>query len=71
MYLNKTTLILLEKYFENANDFTLNEELLNRNMLSHGYMKRKIYDYECLQLLLVLNNLLFILNVETGKMINL
>lgn len=71
VYLNKTTLILLEKYFENANDFTLNEELLNRNMLSHGYMKRKIYDYECLQLLLVLNNLLFILNVETGKMINL
>lgn len=70
IYVNYSTIKILESLFQNANDFKLDKKILNRNMLDHGWNQRKIEGYECLQLLLVLNNLLFILNNETNIMLN-
>lgn len=67
-YINYSTICILTNLFEHAKDFTLSPNIFNRNMLDHGWMKRNIKPYECLQLLLVIQNLLYILNKETNIM---
>lgn len=67
-HLTYSTMTVLINLYAPANDFKLSVEIFNRNMLDHGWMKRKVYSYECLQLLLVIKNLLFILNKETDIM---
>lgn len=67
-HLTYSTMNVLINIFSNANNFTLRPYIFNRNMLDHGWMKRYIYPHECLQLLLILKNLLYILNKETDIM---
>ncbi len=67
-YVNYSTVKVLFKLYADTNNFTLDKSQLNRNMIDHGWAKRNINPYECLQLLLIINNILFILNNETNIM---
>jgi len=67
-YVNYSTIKVLFELYEDTKNFTLEKEKFNRNMIDHGWSKRNIKPYECLQLILIINNLLFILNNETSIM---
>ncbi len=48
----------LEKIFENANAFKTQPNVINRNFLLHGMISRTVQQKDCIQLFLVLYNLL-------------
>ena len=66
LYVNYSTVKVLYDIYKETNDFSLPTKKLNRNMIIHGWAKRSVKPYECLQLLLIVKNLVFILNYELG-----
>lgn len=52
----------LTKLFADAEDFSIPEYPINRNMLSHGMLKRKVEKKDCLQLFLLFRNLIMYIN---------
>lgn len=52
----------LAKLFADAEDFSIPEHPINRNMLSHGMLKRKVEKKDCLQLFLLFRNFIMYIN---------
>ena len=46
----------LPKLFIDANDFSIPEHIINRNLVSHGMLRRKVEKKDCLQLFLLFAN---------------
>lgn len=65
--LDYSLIIWLEKFFENANDFS--NKKLNRNMLLHGMYEKEITELEFFQLLNVVHNMVERLDDWKEKMI--
>ena len=65
--LDYSLIIWLEKFFENANDFS--NKKLNRNMLFHSMYEKEITELEFFQLLNVVHNMLERLDDWKEKMI--
>ena len=55
----------LEKMFEDTKDFTLESQIVNRNYIGHGMNYRQTRRKDCVQLFLVLYNLLTFLEHES------
>lgn len=58
----------LQKLFEQARDFTLKSDSLNRNLLLHGMNKRPVRKRDCIQLFLALYNVVDIMDGLNEKM---
>ena len=55
----------LEKMFEDTRDFNLDVHVVNRNYVGHGMNRRQTRRKDCIQLFLVLYNLLSFLELES------
>lgn len=65
LYVNYSTIRILFNIYDDTSNFSIHRNELNRNIIDHGWSSRKIKSYECLQIFLLVNNLLFILIDET------
>ena len=52
----------LETIFENGHDFKCEPVTINRNFVDHGMNQRRVRKRDCIQLFLVLNNLMYFLD---------
>ena len=58
----------LTKLFENGNDFQLDSNVLNRNILLHGMNKKRVSKKECKQLFLAVYNTKLVIEGIHGRL---
>lgn len=58
-YTEFSTLIeIIKLFYKNSNNFQIKDNILNRNLIAHGMLKRKVTKIDCLKLFVILDNLI-------------